>query len=74
MLNDEDKSRMSTAVQQLIEPILEDEGFELVEIQIRGSKRRIFLQIFMDSDDGVTIDDCTRMSRVIFYDLIFGIY
>jgi ribosome maturation factor RimP len=50
---------------ELITPSLESEGFELVEIKLSRFKRSSRLQIFVDSDNGVRIDDCARLSRIM---------
>ena len=54
-----------TDVRQIIDPILRDAGFELVEIQLGASKRRSVVRVFIDSENGISIDDCARMSEEI---------
>jgi len=49
----------------LIEPILDDMGFELVAIEYLSEGGRWILRIYADSEGGITIDDCARISREI---------
>jgi ribosome maturation factor RimP len=52
-------------IETLIKPILDESHFDLVEIKIKGTVRSPFFQIFVDHDHGVTIDECSRLSRDI---------
>ncbi|HAK88767.1 MAG: hypothetical protein A2077_00415 [Nitrospirae bacterium GWC2_46_6] len=47
----------------LAEQTAEDEGFELVSVDMIGSGRKATLRIAIDKEGGVTIGDCERMSR-----------
>ena len=47
----------------LIEPVLEDSGFELVEVEYLSMHGRWVLRLFIDKEGGVTIDDCAGVSR-----------
>lgn len=49
----------------LLEPVVEMEGFELVEVEYRREAPGWVLRLFMDRPDGVTIENCTQMSRLI---------
>ena len=52
-------------IAELIKPAIESEGFDLVEIKLALYKANSRLQIFIDSDNGVTIDDCANVSRIL---------
>lgn len=41
------------------------EGFEFVHLEIAGSKRNSTIRIFIDKPEGVTLDDCVRVSNRI---------
>jgi ribosome maturation factor RimP len=56
---------IKTDIEQLVEPILMQEGFELVEIKLSRYKKNFRLQIFVDSDHGVTLDECVHLSRLV---------
>ena len=53
-------------IEQIIEPSLNDMGYEIVRVQIQGAKRKT-LQVMIDRLDGqpVTITDCTQSSHTI---------
>jgi ribosome maturation factor RimP len=42
--------------------ILEEMGFELVDVEYVSSQGRWVLRLFIDKEGGVTIDDCARVS------------
>lgn len=52
-------------VQELIEPVLGAMGYELVGVSHRASDRRALLRIYIDAPDGITVDDCERVSRQV---------
>ena len=56
---------VSRAVTPLIETILDEMGFELVDIEYLSEHGRWVLRIFVDNEGGITVDDCTRVSREI---------
>ena len=52
-----------TQIEVLITPILDDLGFELVDLQVVQDGRQMALRIFIDKPAGVTLDDCVVVSR-----------
>lgn len=44
--------------------VAEDEGFELVNVDLVGGKK-LLLRITIDKEGGISINDCERMSRSI---------
>lgn len=50
-------------VTELVTPILEEEGLELVEVEFKRGAKRSFLRLFIDKPGGVTIDDCSTVSN-----------
>ncbi len=52
-------------VEQLILPILEEEGMELVDIEYKMGRGRGILRLYIDKPEGVKIDDCERVSKRI---------
>ena len=65
---------------ELIQPLLEAQGLELVETQLLRPRRgRGTLRLFLDRPGGITLEDITRISRVVgelldVHDLIPGAY
>ncbi len=50
---------------ELFEPVVESMGYELVGIEFHSSEHHGVLRIFIDHDNGITVDDCARVSRQI---------
>ncbi len=44
-------------------PLLETHGAFLVDVQVRLERAGVLLQIFVDTDKGITIDQCAQISR-----------
>jgi ribosome maturation factor RimP len=51
-------------IYDIAKDIAEDEGFELVNVDLVGGKK-LLLRITIDKEGGITINDCERMSRSI---------
>lgn len=49
-------------VADLLEPILGEMGFELVDVEYLSKHGRWVLKLYVDKKGGVTIDDCARLS------------
>lgn len=52
-------------VTDLVEPVVEDNGLELVDIEYRREPNGYVLRIIIFKDDGVTVDDCSEVSREV---------
>jgi ribosome maturation factor RimP len=50
-------------VRQLAEPLAEELGLELVDIEQASSGHHRVVRVFLDKPGGVTIEDCARFSR-----------
>lgn len=50
---------------KMIEPILEPEDLELLEIEYRPQGGRSILRLYIDGPHGVTLDDCVLVSRQV---------
>ena len=49
-------------ITDLADPVLDEIGFELVDVEYLAKHGRWVLRIYIDKDGGVTIDDCARVS------------
>ncbi|HUN26249.1 MAG TPA: ribosome maturation factor RimP [Steroidobacteraceae bacterium] len=49
----------------LIEPLLAQLGYELVELEYAPSRGRGAVRIFIDKPEGVGLEDCERVSREV---------
>ena len=52
-------------VHVIVDPILFNEGMELVDIEYRRESRGWVLRLYLDKGGGVTLDDCTRVSQEV---------
>ncbi len=52
-------------VEAFIVPLLTDMDIELVDIEFRREGHGWVLRLFIDRPGGVTLDDCTRVSREV---------
>lgn len=50
---------------ELLEPEVELLGFELTELEVNLSHGRGFLRLFIDRPEGITLDDCERVSHQV---------
>jgi len=56
---------MLSKITRLIEPILQVEQIELVDIELKGPRGNQLLRIFVDTESGITINQCAKLSRDI---------
>ncbi|GAO05468.1 ribosome maturation factor RimP [Anaeromyxobacter sp. PSR-1] len=52
-------------VRSLLEPVLERDGYELVEVEWARLAGRWTLRVFIDKAGGVGIDDCQAVSKTV---------
>ena len=50
---------------QLLRPAVEALGYELVGIEHLPMGKHTVLRIYIDSSDGITVDDCSRVSHQV---------
>ncbi len=50
-------------IREVAEPVLEREGAFVVDVQLRLERRSVLIQMYGDTDKGITIDECARISR-----------
>jgi ribosome maturation factor RimP len=53
----------SAQLRKMLEPGVQGQGFELVEVELSGTGRHTLLRVYIDSPAGVTVDDCARVSN-----------
>lgn len=52
-------------VNELVQPYLEDNGFELVDIEYTKEGKNRYLRVFVDKDEGIDIEDCSLISEYL---------
>ena len=57
------KVKAEKITEELVNPILERENFELVDIEFKKEGPHRYLRIYIDKTGGITIDDCQKVSE-----------
>ena len=76
----EDKKPIISRLEELIRPLVESQGADLVELQYGHPKRgRGILRLFVDRPGGITIEELARVNRMVgglleVHDVIPGSY
>ncbi len=58
-----DTSRVTSAVRNILEPIVVQHGIEVVDVKISNEEGRWILRVTIDCEGGVTVQHCTTVSR-----------
>jgi ribosome maturation factor RimP len=58
-------SSKQARLQLLLEPVVQAQGCELWALDYRSQGRRDLLRLFIDSEAGVTLEDCEKVSRQV---------
>lgn len=57
--------RSISELRRIIEPAIAAIGFELVGCETQRQRNKMTVRVYIDSENGVTLDDCARVSRQI---------
>lgn len=76
---DVSEEKLIEVVREIMNPLILEQGLELVDIEYRREPRGKILRIYIDREGGVTIGDCTKISRELgtlldVYDVVPGPY
>ena len=52
-------------IQRLLEPTVTGLGYELLGVELQGRGTGSVLRLYIDGPEGVTLDDCERVSRQV---------
>ena len=52
-------------VSKLVTPVVENMGFELFDVELVKEGAYFYLRVYIDKEGGVTIDECSDVSRVL---------
>ena len=53
------------SIVEIVEPLLQTQGFELVELQLQQRQGQWLIRVFADAEGGISLEDCRRLSRDI---------
>lgn len=56
---------MTENIGRLIEPVIETLGYELLGVEYLPQGKHSLLRVYIDSEDGIGLEDCARVSRQI---------
>ncbi|MEO0347408.1 MAG: ribosome maturation factor RimP [Pseudomonadota bacterium] len=56
---------LSDEIEALLAPVLEREGYELIDVEFESKGGRSTLRLFIDGENGITLDDCARASNAV---------
>jgi ribosome maturation factor RimP len=56
-------AKISDKINELITPSIEDLGYELVGVEYISSGKHSILRVYIDTDQGVYINDCEKVSH-----------
>lgn len=59
------KKQIEAACEELVLPIIEERGFELVDVEYVKEGSTYYLRVYADKEGGITIDDCVEVSRAL---------
>ena len=69
MSNLSESKRVAERVKALAEPVVEREGYELIDVELGTDHGRSILRLYIDSNDpargGVNVEDCSHVSRIV---------
>ncbi|MBN1623680.1 MAG: ribosome maturation factor RimP [Clostridia bacterium] len=57
--------RIDKAVNELIKETVIENGFELVDVEFKKETDGMYLRIYIYSREGISIDDCVKIHRLI---------
>lgn len=58
-------AQLNEQIEALVQPILDDLGLELVDLEYRREGHGWVLRFYLDKEGGITLDDCAAASREI---------
>lgn len=52
-------------VESLVEPTINELGYEIYDVEYAKEGKDFFLRIFIDKEDGIDLEDCEKISNAI---------
>ena len=59
------KTEIVARAEELVAPIIEENDFELVDVEYVREGANWYLRVYADKEGGITIDDCVLISRAL---------
>ena len=64
------KKEIEETCEQLVVPIIDEFGFELVDVEYVKEGSTYYLRVYADKEGGITIDDCVDITRFLIPNLM----
>lgn len=65
MFKEQKPKNISEIIYPIAKPIADELGLEIWDIKLVKEGPNQYLRVFIDSEDGITLDDCENMSRAL---------
>ncbi len=62
---DQERKKATEIVEDLFAVIAGEAGVELVDVEMKTSQGRLHLVVYIDQPQGITLEDCERVSRLL---------
>ncbi|MEQ8154042.1 MAG: ribosome maturation factor RimP [Clostridiaceae bacterium] len=59
------KTDIENKINELIKPTVNDNGYELYHVEYVREQNEYYLRIYIDSEDGISLNDCEKVSRAV---------
>lgn len=59
------EAQIIAEVWRLVEPVIQADGMDLIEVEYRREPHGWVLRLYMDQASGMSVDDCARISDVV---------
>ncbi len=59
------KKEIEATCEELVSPIIDERGFELVDVEYVKEGSNYYLRVYADKEGGITINDCVDVSRAL---------
>jgi len=60
-----EKTEKIESLKALLRPVIDNHGAFLVDISLRGDPVRPLVEVFCETETGISVDECARISREI---------
>ena len=59
------REEYETRTEKLLEPVMEENNFELVDVEYVKEAGNWYLRAYIDKEGGITINDCELVNRTL---------
>ncbi len=56
------RTTLSQQMHDLLTPFFQEQGYELIELQLQQRKGRWLVRLFADTEGGISLEDCRKLS------------